>query len=146
MKLSWTKMLMTIAALAAATVGTVSAQSFSGLEAKNVPFAFEIMNQVMPAGHYRITPQSALQYRIQQVGGEGRAAIVLATSAATGNKIGRPHLMFRCYAERCTLAEIWGPGTTGVTRRTVDWEKKVREQQPELKVAEISIPLSKQGD
>jgi hypothetical protein len=93
--------------LSAATA--VQAQSTDTVT--DVPFAFSIGSEVMPAGIYRVShlPNHLNVFRISSL---RQTAIVISLPEGTGQADDSPRLLFHRYGDRYFLREIRLPGNT----------------------------------
>ena len=92
--------------LAIGLAGNRANAQAGGVLAK-VPFNFVVSGEILPAGEYTLIARSH-QVNIQDSHGK-TIAIVLAdeVSGHTDGENGK--VRFRCYGDRCFLAELWSP-------------------------------------
>jgi hypothetical protein len=76
----------------------------------NVPFAFVVAGEPLPAGHYVVRELGNACIRIFNSKTEG---VVVQTHAALRNASEGSQLVFHCYEGACFLASVW---TTGELR------------------------------
>jgi hypothetical protein len=84
----------------------VSANAQAIMEAK-VPFAFVVSGKTLPAGEYMLI---ANPHQIKIEDGNSRVvAYVLANDVSIPPTRKPGQVIFRCYGNRCFLAELWSP-------------------------------------
>ena len=107
MKTTTTKLTIATALLAVAA-GAASSETLSA----DIPFAFRVGNQAMPAGTYRVqvTGASNNVVTVKSLTSQDQA-IVLPTGLSDASKEWKansePVLSFECGAGRCALSRIW---------------------------------------
>lgn len=87
-------------------LGAIPANSQVGVQAK-VPFDFRVMGKAFPSGEYRmiIGPH---ELKIEDRYAKPLAVFLANdTLGLSAGEIGR--IVFRCYGDRCFLAELWAP-------------------------------------
>lgn len=84
-------------------LGALPAFSQVALKAR-VPFDFLVPGKTLPAGAYTLTirPHSV---RIQDAYGKPLAVVLASDAYQSAGHKGR--IVFRCYRDRCFLAELW---------------------------------------
>jgi len=104
MKTSWSSVLLTAAVLAVGTA-TVNAQTRVTAE---IPFAFQTLDGMHPAGHYQITraAQGLEAIRLTNLDTQTTTMSVGVLGGASGDQ--RPRLVFHCGdSGACRLAGMW---------------------------------------
>ena len=103
-------------------------------ETANVPFAFQVGSAVMPAGKYSATESNTRGVVQMQNQATGKSVIAGAFVPKSG-KAGQSKLTFRCYDNRCFLAEIWYADETnghGLPTTARERELVASHQEPKL--------------
>jgi len=99
--------LLTVAGLASA-----NAQTQSSVQLKaNIPFAFSVGNQAMPAGEYIVrctNPSSDLKV-LQLRSTDGHDSVLVRTSSVIGKLQDGARLVFYRYDDQYFLAQAWLP-------------------------------------
>jgi hypothetical protein len=84
--------------------------------AVNIPFQFMAGSQILPAGEYRIRPESFGNDCVQSIRSlDGAAPIMVLTTAVLeprGQQV-EPQLVFHKYGHTYFLSEIWAGGDQG---------------------------------
>ena len=110
-------MLQALGVLSALWIAPANAQSTDNLRA-DIPFAFSIGKQKMPAGQYRITaaPGSGIM-TLQNVAKKiGAFTITYADSQPQGEQADCALVIFNTYGSQHYLSGVWNP-VSGSTRR-----------------------------
>jgi hypothetical protein len=76
----------------------------------NVPFAFSVGNQHLPAGHYRVQSQSDYFLSIRNVKTSG-TTVVMVRSEGGRHLQGNSRLVFDCEGNQNYLTQVWAPDT-----------------------------------
>jgi hypothetical protein len=91
-------------------VAPLFAQSASWMTAQ-IPFAFVVGNQTLPAGEYTVRPEGHGQSGLLIQNTDGKAAIfALPHAIQSPNVTPHPRLVFHQYGETYFLSELWRPG------------------------------------
>lgn len=123
------------------------AQGVYGVKA-NVPFEFRVLDQVFPAGEYRITyPTGPHREVILIMNADGQALRLVQTfqSRPVTENNGQPYLLFHRYGSESFLTQIWSPGMdNGRQFPTARLEKELARAANDgkggpVKVAEVMI-------
>jgi hypothetical protein len=91
-----------------ALLGTVTLSAQDQREVANIPFAYHVGQQSLPAGKYTVretNTRSILQLRDNA---SGHAIFVPVIPEDTGKNDSK--LTFGCYGNQCSLSEIWMAG------------------------------------
>jgi hypothetical protein len=90
----------------------------------NVPFAFTVAKQQMPAGSYSILSNSAASIQIRN-NDTGAAVLSLVRSELPGDRA--PRLVFHYVGNQYFLSQVWGSeGSSGMTVPASSLEKELR--------------------
>jgi len=98
--------LLAVSLCAAIGLAVCPAHAQRGIKAA-IPFNFAVSGKTYPAGEYTMIAASH-QVRIEDAKGR-LIAMVLANDIAGHSAGASGHIIFRCYSERCFLAELWSP-------------------------------------
>jgi len=106
------RILTIILLLAMAITGPFVVPMFAGEHAAvaDIPFAFVINQQTMPAGTYRVEQLSSGIPVFQFSNAHKQSVLGQFGVNVTGNP-GHPSLTFACYGKECVLAKVTPPGT-----------------------------------
>jgi len=106
-----TKIFSAVILSAVAMMPSAFAQSSQPLQAK-VPFAFSVQNTSLPAGNYQLTyNNTAHSLWIRGLDSNSKGAFVTAIPAdASEASDTSGKLMFDCYGQSCSLAQVWRGG------------------------------------
>jgi hypothetical protein len=107
----------------------------------DIPFAFQVANQTMPAGEYLIQRNSDLNEETQMIRRTDSSAAALAlTSAVVDVKNGKsePELVFHKYGDNYFLSEIWTGQGDG---RRLLVSKREKELARETRGSEVAVSL-----
>src|SRR5712691_1696430 len=127
-------MLMFIVALAFATAVVSNAQSSNQKVVADIPFAFVVGDQSMPAGEYAARAASADGKGLMIRSADGRRAAIRLTNAIQPRRDeSDARLVFHRYGERYFLAEVWSGGDS--TGRQLLKSRQERAIQRELELA-----------
>jgi hypothetical protein len=88
-------------------LAVVPAHSQRGGVQANIPCKFAVAGKTFPAGEYMMIAASH-QVRIEAANGR-IIAVVLANDISDGSAGVNGRIIFRCYGDRCFLAELWSP-------------------------------------
>jgi hypothetical protein len=107
-----TKMFSTIILSALAMMPSAFAQSSQPIQAK-VPFAFSVHNTSLPAGSYQLTySNTAHSLWIRGLDPNSKGVFVTALPADASEASGTSgKLVFDCYGQSCSLAQVWRGGS-----------------------------------
>lgn len=73
-----------------------------------IPFNFAVPGKVFRAGEYTMTIRP---HELRIGAADGRVLAVMLANDADGRMVGQQgRVVFRCYRDRCFLAEVWAPG------------------------------------
>jgi hypothetical protein len=73
-----------------------------------IPFHFTVAEKTFAAGEYTMVPGSHQVHVVSQV--DGRTVAMVMANDVSGQSAGaNGRIIFRCYGERCFLAEVWSP-------------------------------------
>jgi hypothetical protein len=76
-----------------------------------IPFAFSVANQTMPAGEYSIQSQAAANQSVLIRSNDSKAAVFALTQGKQGKRDSdKTKLVFRRYGNQYFLAQIWTKG------------------------------------
>jgi len=82
-----------------------------------IPFAFRAAGSDLPAGRYRVNPQTRTM-QLQNMD-TGKSVYIQARAPITESKVERPRLIFQCGGEEgCSLARLWSGAGSGLEFRT----------------------------
>ena len=127
-------MLLLILAVALVTA-VASANGQSRHEVAKIPFEFVVGDKNLPAGQYDVTAMTANDSVLRITNSEQNQSALRNTQAIThGKPADKGKLVFRRYADRYFLAEVWSAGDT--TGRQLMKSKQERAIEREL----ASIP------
>lgn len=85
------------------------AQTKAGDTAVNVPFAFSVGSQLLPAGHYIVSAVDSTHVRID---GDKQHGLYAATHGALRMNSDESKVVFHKYGDKYFLAEVWVTGKT----------------------------------
>ena len=89
-------------------LGAVPVFSQAGAVTAKIPFDFAVPGKAFRAGEYTMTIRP---HTLRIGNAEGRVLAVVLANDANGRSSGQPgRIVFRCYRDRCFLAEVWAPG------------------------------------
>ena len=99
-----------IALITVAGLSSVKAQTSLSLKA-NIPFAFSVGNQTMPAGEYtvRCTNPSSDMKVLQLRSSDGHETALVRTSSVSGKIQDDAKLVFNRYGDQYFFAQAWLP-------------------------------------
>jgi hypothetical protein len=98
---------MAILGLAIAMMWATAYAQTGGVTAR-IPFKFSVAGRTFSAGDYRMEVGSQ-QVTIVSLS-EGRTVAMGLANKVSGKDAGKTgRIVFRCYRERCFLAEVWSP-------------------------------------
>ena len=106
----------------------------------DIPFAFQVANQTMPAGEYLIERVSDTHLRAQMIRRTDSSAAVIALTFAADAKNGKsePQLLFHKYGNSYFLSEIWTGQGQG--RQLLKSERE-KELARETRGSEVAVSL-----
>ena len=106
----------------------------------NIPFAFQVANQTMPAGEYVIEGMSNTNELAQMIRRtDSSAAVAVLTLAGDAeNEWSTPELVFHKYGNSYFLSEIWTGQGQG---RRLPVSKGEKELARETKGSEVAVSL-----
>ena len=105
-----------------------------------IPFAFQVANQTMPAGEYLIQSVSSADERAQMISrtDSSSAAVALTFAVDARNGKSEPSLLFHKCGNSYFLSEIW----TGLGQgRHLPMSKREKELASETKRTEVAVSL-----
>ena len=106
----------------------------------NVPFAFSVGNQKLPAGEYRVTSEIGSQaITIQSADNANSVASIAFTSGKRG-AIGEARVTFHVYGDQHYLAGVWSPLTGGRTLPKSAGEREAARGQKPIEMAILVDP------
>ena len=106
----------------------------------DVPFAFQVGDQKLPAGEYNMKAAGGSNLLLVR-NDEGKAIVLaLTTTNPTGNAPKVAQARFRVYGDAHFLAGIYVPGTDGRYLQKSHAEGKAAEGKSPIEVAVIAIP------
>jgi len=122
--------------------GAIFGQTKGGQPTFDVPFAFVIAGQQLPAGHYTVTMQPDAVVRLFQPNGRN---IFTLTHSGVRNQDGRAKLVFHRYGDSYFLASVCvTSGGTAHELYATPAERALRERKVEMELAVVHSPnLSK---
>lgn len=101
---------MFLTATISATLGVSSLQA-QRRETADIPFAFQVQSQQMPAGKYEVKQLSMAADSVFSISdSKGHSRLLMAQLPGKANPQ-TPKLTFSCYAGACSLARISLPGS-----------------------------------
>jgi hypothetical protein len=113
------------------------AQSKQGDLVADVPFAFVVAQQTLPAGHYVV---SRLNDDLNIHGGQNRGALVPAHPAQPPDHKLESKLVFHRYGDAYFLSEVWVAGNTvGRELYVSRAERKLKESGREREIAVVRM-------
>lgn len=119
-----------------ALLGTVTLSGQDQREVANIPFAYGVGQQSMPAGEYTIKETGSRGLFQLRAKASGHSIFVSSTPADTGKKDSK--LTFSCYEGQCSLSQIWIQGDV----YQLSAKPLPREAKNQLGVvAMVSVPL-----
>ena len=99
--------MLTVASLClVVALAVVSASAQATVQAR-VPFPFVVLGKTFPAGEYMLITNPH-QVKIEDTN-RRVVAYVLADEVSDRSTRKRGQIIFRCYGDRCFLAEVWPP-------------------------------------
>lgn len=104
-----TRFLMVIGLM---VLAVAAAQAQPNLIQTQVPFSFRAGNDVLPAGQYRISLDSANIVRMVSIDGAPALYLWLTTRERTASASDSGRLVFHRYGNQYFLHEVWAPGQT----------------------------------
>jgi hypothetical protein len=107
MKRQFTTLVLT--AGLSAMLGTFSLSAQDRSETADIPFAFQVQQRTLPAGHYRVD-QRNVSSMFQLYDGDGHSIFLSAGQQQKADP-DKPKLTFACYGHDCVLAKISMPGS-----------------------------------
>ena len=113
----------------------------------DIPFAFQVANQTMPAGEYLIERVSDTHLRAQMIRRTDSSAAAVAVTFAVDAKNGRsePKLVFHKYGNSYFLSEIWTGRAEGRHLLVSKREKELASETPGSEVAVSLQSVSERG-
>jgi len=121
------------AVLLAATVGALG-QTSPGDVVVNVPFAFSVAGERLPAGHYIV----AAQNDFIKISNSTMRGIYIPTHAAVRTKAAGSKVVFHRYGDQFFLSAVWITGsTTGKELFPSRNERELKARQSEMELAVV---------
>jgi hypothetical protein len=114
----------------------------------DIPFAFQVANQTMPAGEYLIQRVSDTNRRAEMIRRtDSSAAVIALTFSVVDAKNGgsEPKLVFHKYGDSYFLSEIWTGRAEGRHLLVSKREKELARETPGSEVAVSLQPVSERG-
>jgi hypothetical protein len=106
MKRQFTTLVLT--AGLSATLGSFSLSAQNRSEVADIPFAFQVQQKTLPAGHYLVDQRSVGGlFQLYDARGHSIFLSALQQNRAEPDK---PKLTFACYGHDCVLAKVSMPG------------------------------------
>ena len=90
------------------TLGATPAFSQAGAVYAKVPFNFVVPGKTFSSGEYNMTIRP---HELRIGDANGRLIAVVLSNDAGGSAGQKGRIVFRCYHDRCFLAEVWAPGS-----------------------------------
>jgi hypothetical protein len=93
----------------------------------NVPFRFQVSDQILPQGEYLI---SSTKDTVFVQNSRGQTVAMVLSNAVSGRAVGKTgEVVFQCYNQHCFLSELWSPAQYAgrqllKSRREVELAKK----------------------
>jgi len=107
------------------------------------PFAFEVENNKLPAGEYKVLVQGGW-LQIQGKDGNGAAHALTMPVASRGQKtVAKSHVVFHNYQGRYFLAQIWTSGQEKGRELLETREEQQLAKRQEMAV--VNVPLNNGG-
>ena len=107
------------------------------------PFAFEVENNKLPAGEYKVLVQGGW-LQIQGKDGNGAAHALTMPVASRGQKtVAKSHVVFHNYQGRYFLAQIWTSGQEKGRELLKTREEQQLAKRQEMAV--VNVPLNNGG-
>lgn len=120
MKRQFTNLVLT--AGLSAMLGTFSLSAQDRSETADIPFAFQVQQRTLPAGHYTVNQHSNVSSLFQVYDANGHS-LFLGASQQTKADPEKPKLTFACYGHDCVLAQISMPGANvsyGLSQKEIE--------------------------
>jgi hypothetical protein len=119
-----------------ALLGTLTLSAQDQREVANIPFAYGVGHQTLPAGKYTIKETGTRGLFQLRADTSGHSIFVSSIPANTGKKDSK--LTFSCYEGQCSLSQIWMQGDV----YQLSAKPLPREAKNQLGVvAMVSVPL-----
>jgi hypothetical protein len=135
-----------MALLAVADLSSTNAQTQSSMQLKmNIPFAFSVGNQTMPAGEYtvRCTNPSSDTKVLQLRSRDGHESVLVRTSSVIGKLQDDAKLVFYRYGDRYFFAQAWLPSESiGMQARKSRSEKQMARELATNKYTREEVALT----
>ncbi len=133
--------LLAAAIVSIAAIAPAAAQGDNGTSIVNVPFRFIVGDKLMPAGSYRVTPQSDDWSVVMISGVHSNLAVLTPTEAESQPVTGlqKPQFWFNNYYGQYFLAKFAVPGRDA---RIV----KVTKAEAERTLAKLNLMPAERGD
>ena len=115
----------------------------------DIPFAFQVANQTMPAGEYLIQrmtdTKEGVQYTMIRRTDRSRAAVALTFAVDAKNAKSDPKLVFHTYGNSYFLSEIWTGQDQGQHLLLSNREKELARETTAKEVAVSLQSMSERG-
>jgi hypothetical protein len=121
----------------------VQAQQAERVVKFEAPFAFEVENNKLPAGEYKLLVQGGW-VQIQGKDGQGAAHALTMPVISRGQKaVAKSHVVFHNYQGRYFLAEIWASGQEKGRELLETHEEQQLAKRQEM--VAVNLPLNAAG-
>jgi hypothetical protein len=134
MKLHLTKIVLT--AGLSALLGSLAASAQNQRTVANVPFAYHVGQNTLPAGKYTLQETNTRSIFLLRQDASRHSIFVSVIPEASGKDDSK--LMFSCYAGQCSLSQIWMRGD-GYKLTARPFPREAKNQMGV--VALVSVPL-----
>jgi len=113
----------------------------SGTAVADIPFAFIVSHQTMPAGKYTVERISPISPVFALRDGRGSSVMASFSDNETG-KPANPSLTFSCYGKECVLAKITPPASeTAYSLSPTAVEKSLSHKLGMAALVSVKIPV-----
>lgn len=101
------KQFVMVASLGLVCGAAIPAFSQAGALKAKIPFDFAVPGQVLPSGEYTMIIRP---HELKIEDDYGKPLTMVLANDASGRSAGQQgRITFRCYRDRCFLAEVWAP-------------------------------------
>jgi len=94
------------------TAVSAQAQTAPNFTTFTVPFEFNVGQQVLPAGTYKVVAEDQ-SVRVQKNDGKANVIALIKRTLGAGRSEQKVKLTFRRYGERMYLSQVWLPDNLG---------------------------------